>query len=68
MLDFTLPGQGRLSVESPLQSRPRADGAGLVQLRCLWDIPLATELLHADQLLQADHPPFTGKHKVEVCL
>ena len=58
-----IPGQGRELVESPLQSRPRADGAGLVQLRCRWDRPLTTELLHVDQLLQADQPPFTGKYQ-----
>ena len=29
---------------------------------CLRDRPLATELLHADQLLQADQPPFTEEY------
>ena len=60
-VDLKLPGHGREFVESPIQLRPRADGAGFVQLRCRWERPLATELLHADQLLQAAQPPFTAK-------
>ena len=68
MIDLTLPGQGRLSLESPAQLCPRADGAGLVQLRCRCDKPLATELLHTDQLLQADQPPFTEKYQIEFCI
>ena len=33
MIDLTLPGQGRLSDESPIQLRPRADGAGELKRR-----------------------------------
>ena len=61
-IDLKLPRQGREFVESPAQLCPRVDGAGLVQARCRWDSPLATELLHADQLPQADQPPFTKRY------
>ena len=57
----SLPGHGLLSVDSPLQSRPRSDGDGLVHVLCRCDMPRTAELLHADQLLQVLQPPFTSK-------
>ena len=46
-----------------MQPRPSADGDGLVHVRCRCDSPLATELLHDDQLVQVPQPPLTGKSK-----
>ena len=60
---YSLPGHGRLSDESPMQPRPRAEGDGLVHVRCRCDSPQATELLHDDQLVQVLQPPFTVKRK-----
>ena len=54
--------QSRISVESPLQSRPPNAGIGLVQLRCLCDNPVPQVVLHGDQLLHEDQPPFTGRN------
>ena len=44
-----------------MQSRPPNAGNGLVQLRCLCDIPVRQVVLHGDQLLNEDQPPFTGR-------
>ena len=65
---FSLPGQGRLSVESPIQPRPREDGEGLVHALCRLDRPQATALLHDDQLVHILQPPFTAKCQTHMVL